>query len=212
MGLYGEEIPNLEQAIHAARIQVMNKVNDPQRRTLSLRIDDGGAGRTIRYVPGISVSVLRAKSGNYELSHTEYGTAQKLQGIRYDVEPVVKGAVLPVHSHHDTGSGLGRAGWSSLDRELKMVERMDESKPGWWHRGTRSKDGKFIEGKPQYDDGSRRSSNGKGDPGGGGSGADRGGTAGGSGGPSARDIDMAHQALGVPSLGAESVNFAPGKP
>ena len=31
-------------------------------------------------------------------------------------------------------------------------------------------------------------------------------------GPSAKDIDMTHQALGVPSLGAESVNFAPGKP
>jgi RHS repeat-associated protein len=30
--------------------------------------------------------------------------------------------------------------------------------------------------------------------------------------PSARDIDFAHQSTGVPSLGQESVNFAPGRP
>jgi RHS repeat-associated protein len=33
-----------------------------------------------------------------------------------------------------------------------------------------------------------------------------------SSGPNAAQVDAAHQALGVPSLGAESVNFAPGRP
>jgi RHS repeat-associated protein len=196
-GLYGEEISNLEEAIHVARIRVMNEVRNPNRPTVDLHVDSGGAGRTIRYAPGVSVSVLKAKSGNYELSKTLHGTPQKIQGKWYDTEPVVKGAVLPVHSHHDTGNGIGAPGWSGLDIKLKMVERMDESKPGWWHRGG-LKNGVFTEsGKPQYDDGSRRASD---------SNQSSQDSLRDRSAPSASQVDARHQATGVPSLAAESVN------
>jgi RHS repeat-associated protein len=206
LGLYGEEIPDLEQAMHVARSRVLDVVRSPNRPVVSLRLADGpGAGRTVRYTPGISVSVLKAKSGNYELSDTLHGTPQMINRKWYDVEPVVKGAVAPVHSHHDTGNGIGRGGWSDLDLKLKMVERMDESKQGVWHRRTRMNDGSYK--KDTYrDNGSKQ---GGGDSSGGGGGGQREGH---SSGPTARDIDNAHQATGVPSLGAEAVNFAPGRP
>jgi hypothetical protein len=49
-----------------------------------------------------------------------YGTAQKINGVWYDAEPIAEGrTVVPVHSHNNTESGVGSAGWSRLDRELK---------------------------------------------------------------------------------------------
>ena len=202
MGLYNEDIPNLEEAIHVARSQVLNEVRNPNRPTKTYHFEQGGTatGRTETYTPGISVPVLRAKSGNYEIGKMVYGSVQKIDGIYYDVEPASeKGTVLPVHTHKDTGNGLGSSGWSKLDRKLKMVERMDESKPGWWHRGTRQKNGDFVEGKPQYDNGSQRTSGLNG-------GAPDSSSGSQSSGPTAAQVDAAHQATGVPSQAAEAVN------
>ena len=96
--------------------------------------------------------------------------------------------------------GLGSSGWSKLDRKLKMVERMDESKPGWWHHGTRQRNGDFKETRREYDNGLQRKSG----PNGGGPESSSGN--GSSSGPTAAEVDAAHQATGVPSQAAEAVN------
>jgi hypothetical protein len=93
--------------------------------------------------------------------------------------------------------------WSSFDNSLPNVDRMDESRPGVWHSRRNGKEvasGDSSGGKSKSDaDG--RSSN-----------AVTGSSVDMSFSPSAKDVDFAHQATGVPSLGQESVNFVRGRP
>jgi RHS repeat-associated protein len=213
MGLEGEHFSNLEAAIHEARSQVMAEVLNPNRQPSGVRLTTGGgAGRTLQYFAGVAVPVLTGQSGKgYDLGKLSHGRVVKWNGNYYDSEGDAKlnpRLLVQVHSHNNTRDGarpgLGTPGWSEPDRQLKMGEKMNESRPGVWDRRTRLKDGSYKQ-DTYRDNGSKQGSGGS-DAGGQSSSGSQ------SSGPTAAQVDAAHQGTGVPSLGAESVNFAPGRP
>ena len=90
--------------------------------------------------------------------------------------------------------------WSSDDEKIRNIDRMDESTGQWHYR----RNGREVSAKEaaRYGAANDRSQNGYTA-----SAVNPAALA-----PSAKEVDLAHQATGVPSLGAEAVNFAPGKP
>jgi RHS repeat-associated protein len=122
-------------------------------------------------------------------------------------------AVVVTHKHWNH-TGYGAAGWSGNDRatarDRTMVERTDETQPGVFKRLVPRTDGsgRYKEENFNHPIGERGASSNSGGPG------SSGGSFGGSGtssGPTAAQVDAANQAIGVPSLGAESVNYVNGK-
>jgi RHS repeat-associated protein len=116
-------------------------------------------------------------------------------------------AVVATHKYWN-GTGFGSATWSGDDRTTArsgtMVERTDETQPGEFKRLVPRTDrsGRYkaedFNHPIRERDISGKSGGGGGDGSSGGSGT--------SSGPTAAQVDAAHQATGVPSLGVESVN------
>src|SRR5688500_17503903 len=108
----------------------------------------------------------------------------------------LKRLAAAVHTHNKP---FARPKWSRFDEDLprqgKIVERMDDSDRSGWHRREPAKNRAGYRDSFIPDAGSRGtfsilwSS---------------------SPGLSATEVDALHQSTGVPSLAAESVNFAPG--
>jgi RHS repeat-associated protein len=212
-GLEGEEygLNHLEAARSTARHQVESAVSDPNRQaTFGTIRQTGGHLKTIKYYPSKMVPVY--KYGNkYIVGGTVDGRAVTQSGVSWELEMSDKAppkgyrTVYNAHSHNDKLAGTKTNGiasprWSNYDEALPNVDRMDESSGKWYYR--RGGQEVSAEKAARYGAGNDRSQNGPT-----GSAVNTESTA-----PSAKDVDLAHQATGVPSLGAEAVNFAPGKP
>ncbi|PZR76763.1 MAG: hypothetical protein DLM73_01680 [Chthoniobacterales bacterium] len=207
-GLEGEEY-NFEYASSVARTQAMAAQFAPDVKSVSVHIkpdSSSATGRTLTYVPSKMVAVLRNSSGRgYEVSKpmdgkpvlTGYvgGKPQffEQEGGSLTADQAHRAANL-VHIHNNKNTGIARAGNSRYDNELYKqgvtMERMDASDRTKWDRREPTANGGYKDSVI---------------PAGGTS------TGSASGAPSAKDIDMAHQATGVPSLGAESVNYVNGR-
>jgi RHS repeat-associated protein len=216
MGLEEEKFGPGQQelAVDMARSQIEAANSDPGRKLVSERITQkGGYQKTIRYYPSKMVPVFHNGKG-YQLGKIVDGRPYTVNGVTFELEFAKESgrrvAVL-VHAHNDVRGGkkgdrpgIAQAGWSPYDEAERNIDRMDESRPGVWHSRRNGKEvpsDRASREKASRGAG-RNSSNGV-------SGSSTDAV---SSGPTARDIDFAHQSTGVPSLGAEAVNFAPGKP
>jgi RHS repeat-associated protein len=164
---------------------------------------------------GKLVPILSKENGRYELGNMSTGiTVKEFQknGVPayYDQEkPDVtseqsRRIAKLIHSHQDKTGPSARKAWSEKDKHVVKqgipVERVDESNPGVWvvREPARTKAG-YTEHR--VDDAGRRipsssaSNSNNSDP---------------AAAPDAATVDKNHQGTGVPSMGAESVNFAPG--
>jgi RHS repeat-associated protein len=211
LGLEGEVRSELEAAVSVARRQVEAAVVDPNRQSAVAYVQQKGTATFFKlvYYPSKMVPILKHDNG-YEVGRTIDGKVTVVGGIPYELETPSKDyagrVVLSVHSHNDKrGKGVKTNGvampkWSSYDNNIPDVDRMDESNFGKWYSRRNGKDVRSVRKSPG-DASSSRSSN-----------APTGSSADLSPGPSAREVDLFHQSTGVPSLGQEAVNFAPGRP
>jgi RHS repeat-associated protein len=219
LGLEGETFGpgGLEPAVEVARRQIEAATLASNRKSAVAMFRDPhwpGGKRPVTYYPSKYVPILRFGKG-YKVGPTLDAEVRYVNGIPMELEIApdkYRGQVaLQPHSHNDKRGrntktpGLAINRWSGHDLNNPDVERMDESTRKWYSR----RKGKEV----PSDLASRLKSSKTSDAG---SGSRSNGITGsdiaGSSGPSAKDIDLAHQATGVPSLGAESVNFAPGRP
>lgn len=217
MGLDNEEY-SFEHATSVARARAITAQFSPKNKAITVRVK-ATAGDAVRvtYVPSQMVPVLRNPNGKgYEVlsamagkpvfnGFNAAGQPQFLEqeGGNLTADQKLRAANL-VHIHNNRKGGIARAGNSPTDDNLYKhnvtVERMDATDRTRWHRRAPTPGGGYKESIIPADGASR--------PGGGGPE----GSSVNNSGPSAKDIDLAHQATGVPSLGAEAVNLAPGRP
>ena len=221
LGLESLFYNNLESAIQAAEARTVAAQFSPSAKPIfvNIRGDTSTAtGRTISIMPSKMTPVL--KSGNrYEVLDTMNGKPQytgtnaagkpqffELKGTGLSKNQKARTKAM-IHIHHDIkeNGGVAESKNSIYDDNLYksgvIMERMNASDKGrWWHRRQPAnnrygyKDSKHRHGTPHNGGGSSGSSDSS------------------SSGPTAADVDRRHQATGVPSLAAEAVNFAPGKP
>lgn len=225
-GLEGEQW-SYEHASSVARSKAIAAQFAPDVKSVTVNIKPSSnsiVGIPWTYVPSKMVAVLKSPSGHgYEVLNPVDGKPRfngyvggnpqflEIEGGNLTRDQMNRAANL-VHIHNNTKSGIAAAGNSVTDDNLYKqgvaVERMDATDRKSWHRREPNGKGGYKDSIIPAD-GAPRSGRGGGD-GSGNGGASAG--SGGSSGPTARDIDLAHQDTGVPSLGQESVNFAPGRP
>lgn len=213
LGLQGEEfgLDQLELARATVRHQVEAAVSDPHRQSAKGWITRKGETHPtlVTYYPSKMVPLYR--SGNkYIVGPTVDGQVVTQGGESYELEKAPKSppgyrTVYNGHSHNDklqgtSTNGIAAPRWSKYDESISDVDRMDESSGRWHYR----RHGREVSAKEAARAGTakERSQDGP-------TGSEVNPDA---GAPSAKDVDPRQQSTDVPSLAAESTNFAPGKP
>lgn len=215
----GLDYATIEEASFKARLLIQESFSDNTRLSQTIKVPGSSKPKTITYLPSEAVAVLRSGSrydlvphllGKLEVTGYDSSTGapiwHELEGAELTAAQKARLAAM-IHGHENL-SGKARAGNSKYDKNLYKsnvaMKRMDESDQTQGHRRRPTNGGRG------YVDDHLLAARAGGRPGG--SFGWAGVSARDDTPPSAAEVDDAHQATGVPSLGAEAVNAAPGPP